>query len=113
MMGVLDLKSPVPPQLSDRSVEEDLGVSFNTQYQSQDIPGNSIRVAISQYSDSLQDQFMVPDIPFPSLHVSSGELLSSFNTQDQGPDDPHDVQNPQFAPLDLFASSPSSSVKYS
>jgi hypothetical protein len=48
---------------------------------------------------------MVPDIPFLSIHTSSKDLLASFNTQDQAPDDPHDVQNPQFSPCDLFPSS--------
>ena len=105
VMGVLDLKPPAPPHPSARATETVLRVSFNTQFQDQDIPGNSIRDAISQYSASLQDQSMVPDIPFLSLRASSEEISVSINTQDQDPDDPHDVQNPQCPPHDLFPSS--------
>ncbi len=87
-MGTLGPKPTPFSQHFVRDEKDALGVSFNSQSQTPDIPGISSRVAFSFYAASLQDQSKVPDIPFLSLHESTEELLSSFNAQDAAPDDP-------------------------
>jgi hypothetical protein len=64
-------KTQVFPHLFTRTEEEVLGVSFNVQSQSPDIPLISTRNALSIYTGSFNSQSRVPDI-----------------SQDQSPDDP-------------------------
>ena len=104
-LGALDPKSHVDSQLFLRAAEDDLGVSFNTQSQTPDIPGISSLNQLSLYLGSFNTQSKIPDNPTPSLWVSIQKLSVSFNVQAQDPDDPHFVQNPQCAPCDLYFSS--------
>jgi hypothetical protein len=91
-----------------RTEEDDLGVSFNTQSKTPDIPGSLSSDVLSQYLTSLQTQTKVPDIQVNvrgldlglSLLESTEELLTSFNTQDQTPDDTLS-QDHQCSPCDF------------
>jgi hypothetical protein len=74
------------PHLFQRAVEAALGVSFNAQSQTPDIPGDSSRALLFRHTASLQAQPKSPDIL--SLRAYTEELLSSLNAQDQAPDDP-------------------------
>ena len=96
---------PAASQRFIRAEEAALGVSFNAQSQTLDIPGIPTRAAISQYTASLQAQSKAPDIPLLLLCASTEEHLASFNSPDHAPDDPS-VQDRQCAPCDFFATSP-------
>ena len=69
-----------PPAFSQRFVraeEADLGVSFNSQSQTPDIPCISFRTVFSFSTSSLQDQSKDSDILLLSLQVSTEEFLTS------------------------------------
>ena len=74
------------PRLFQRAVEVALGVSFNAQSQTPDIPGASSRTLLLRYTASLQAQSKAPDIL--SLSAYTEEVLASLNAQAQALDDP-------------------------
>ena len=76
-LRALGPKTPAFSQCFIRAEEDDLGVSFNTQSQTPDIPGISSHEAFSYYTSSLQAQSKAPDIQFFSLCVSTEDLLLS------------------------------------
>jgi hypothetical protein len=85
--GSFDLQSHGTSNHSTRPEDPVLGVSFNTQSQSSDIPDVSLHNDSSRYATSFQDQSLVSDIQVVSLRVYMEEISASFNTQDQVPDD--------------------------
>ena len=110
-LRALGPKAHAASQIFLRAAEAALGVSFNAQSQAPDIPGISLRNALSLYCGSFNAQSKAPDIPSPSLRASIQELSASFNAQDQAPDDPCHIHVPQCAPRDWFSTpSPFSQV---
>jgi hypothetical protein len=74
------------PHLFQGAAEVALGVSFNSQSQTPDIPGVSSRAPFLRHTVSVQAQSKAPDIC--SLRAYTEELLASLNAQAQAPDDP-------------------------
>ncbi len=84
-LGALGPMPQAASQIFQRASEVTLGVSFNTQSQSPDIPGVSSSVLFLRHTDSLQTQSKAPDI---YSRAYTEELLTSLNVQAQTPDDP-------------------------
>jgi hypothetical protein len=85
-IGSLDPMTQAAPRLFQRTAEVALGVSFNAQSQTPDIPGASSRSLLLRHTASLQDQSKTPDILSPRVYTE--ELLASLNAQAQAPDNP-------------------------
>jgi hypothetical protein len=89
------------PHLFQRAAEVALGVSFNDQSQTSDIPGVSSRAPFFRHTVSVQAQSKAPDIC--SVRAYTEELLASFNVQAQAPDDPSQTLVSDFHLLSLRA----------